>query len=64
MVTAIVVSQAKYIGMGALPTIIGGADLVRFAEEMSTLTQEWQYEREVPHPHTGVCTITVLCVLA
>jgi len=42
--------QAKYIGMGVLPIIIGGADLVRFSEEMSTLTQEWQYEREVTGP--------------
>jgi len=50
--------------MGALPTIIGGADLVRFNEEMSTLTQEWQYEREVPPLHTDVCTIRVVCVLA
>ncbi|XP_065909548.1 nibrin-like isoform X2 [Dysidea avara] len=38
--------KAKYIGIGSLPTIIGGADLIRFTEEMSTLTQEWQYERE------------------
>ena len=37
-----VLVQARYVGIGGLPTIIGSTQLAYFDRETTTLTQEWQ----------------------
>ena len=38
----VVLVQARYVGIGGLPTIIGSTQLAYFDRETTTLTQEWQ----------------------